>query len=74
MEADLRAQIQQLTKAAVDREAAFRVKMQSTTQEVDAAFNQLQGTTEVLAEKDSQAQDLSKSAIQHNDIQIVHNA
>lgn len=60
VEAELRAQIQQLSQAAIDREAAIGDKVQSTTQEVEAAFDQLQGTSEALAEKESQAQDLSE--------------
>lgn len=64
VEAELRAQIQQLTQAAIDREAAIGDKVQSTTQEVEAAFDQLQGTSEALAEKESQAQDLSEFFLQ----------
>ena len=63
MEAELRAQIRQLTQAAVERESSFGDKVQSTVQEVEAAFDQLQGTTQALAQKDSQAQGLSESPI-----------
>ncbi len=61
MEAELRAQIQRLTQAAIEREAAIGSKVQATTHEVEVALDQLQSTTEALAEKDSQAQDLSES-------------
>lgn len=64
-EEQLREQIRQLTQAAKDREASIGEKVQTTAQEVDAALVQLQDTTQALtdtkAEKEAQAEELSKS-------------
>lgn len=63
-ESELRAQIQLLTDAANEREAAVKSVVQDTAEGVDAAFIQLQDTTQALtearAEKQAQAEEYSE--------------
>lgn len=62
--AELRAQVQRLQEAAVERETAFSQKVQETTKGVDAAFTELKDTAQALAEtnaeKEAQTQELSR--------------